>query len=38
MPVNHSMIRLFFDDGFVKASRKKIIDEMVTIFLQGVRQ
>ena len=36
MPVHHSMLRLFFADEFVKLSDKRIADEMVRIFLEGV--
>jgi len=38
MPVHHSMVRLLFDDQFVKASRKRTIEGMVDVFLQGVRR
>jgi AcrR family transcriptional regulator len=37
MPVHHSMLRLFFRDQWVKASDKRIADEMASIFLAGVR-
>ena len=36
MPVHHSMLRLFFQDQFVKSSNKRIAEEMATIFLGGV--
>lgn len=37
MPVHHSMLRLFFADQYVKSSDRRIADEMVSIFLRGVR-
>ena len=37
MPVHHSMLRLFFADQYVKSSNQRIADEMVRIFLEGVR-
>ncbi len=36
MPVHHSMLRLFFADQYIKAANKRIVDEMVRIFLVGV--
>jgi len=37
MPVHHSMLRLFFNDRFVKTGNKRIAEEMASIFLKGVR-
>ncbi|MEX2260717.1 MAG: TetR/AcrR family transcriptional regulator [Bryobacteraceae bacterium] len=37
MVSHHGLVGLIFGDRFVKASRKKVIDSMVGVFLEGIR-